>query len=667
MNRKYILLSFIWVVPILCMSQRLSIQGKVWDEKTGKPLAYANVFLKRTAKGVITNREGGFSIKLKPSDLPDSLIVSYLGYETYKVPVVQAGGLEIPLEPSDYALDEVLIMPDSTLRVLLRKAYNRIEQNYPQSPTMLSGFYRENMLTEDDDYVYLSESVFDFYKTEYSARYRNDEGQIRLKKVRNFLSPKADSANNLFFINGPFMVNQFDYVKKRAKFIHPKYFSKYTYALTGYNWYLDHKVYEISFSPKRDTATQSSSRVGGLLYISVDSLAYVGIDYFRKSLKEEEQEAESSFLTSDRYETTSNTIQVRYQSDEEIWQLKSIVFSGEGINRSLRTRLHFEDLYVCTQVATENVKPIPYQERFGYSEVISSIMDTLEGNFFEEYTTLSRDSLFDKRSSKLFDSKRVEATFNRVDNQLLIARQQASRLQKRLKALNVLRKFSAMYQLGVLPLEVDFQSLRLFLRSGNSTLSAQIRPPSAVNLPIVGSQIQYKFSSRLGLFYSVLFDVHPDIFFSTREIGLFTEVLVKRKGKPLLFIPDIRIAFASLGVQSAEVESPVAFELSGKTFDSESIDFRVGSSRTMLLPGLRFQYKLNRFLWLHAQANYIWELEENRQAWVRERQGFAWFRRNAKIALPSETLELTYQGDNDDTNRISLQNLQLRVGLGMGF
>ena len=662
------LLSLLLGLPILCSSQMLTLSGKVWDKTTREPLAYANVFLKQSKKGVITNREGNFTIKLNPGELPDSLIVSYLGYAPFKIHVLKAGALDIPLEKSSYALDEVLIMPDSTLWVLLRKAYERIERNYPQSPNMLTGFYRENMMTEDDAYIYLSESVFDFYKTEYSPQYKNDEGQVKIKKVRNFLSPNVDSANDVSFYNGPFMVNYADYVKRRARFLHPKYYADFTYKLAGYSSYLGQKTYEITFSLKSKSSEKQTHKVGGTLFISVDSLVYVGIDFFRKSLEEIVFEEGTSFFGVSGYETLSRNVRVRYQPDGETWYLKSILYAGEGINKKLQTKLHFEDLYVCTQVATQNVKPIPFNERFGYREVIAGITDTLDGSFFEEYTILSRDTLFDKRSVELFNSKRTDTTFNRSDNQLVIAKQQQqaqqTQLQKLLKLYNFIRRFSISYRVGVLPVTTNFQGLNLSFQSGNIAFTTQMNPPNTRNLLFVTSQATYKFSPQFGILYANTLDLDPEFRFDTYEVGMFYDVLIKRKGKPLFLTPDIRMVFARVGVQSEDVENPSEFEFGEKTFNSETIKFTVGTARHILMPGIRMQYKLNRRLWLHAHASYLWELNEDRRAWLGESSGFISFRKNTKVKLPNEAFELTYLGSSSESNRISLGSFQFSLGIG---
>ncbi len=59
------------------------IEGRILDAENGKPLAYANVVLLGTAKGAMSQADGGFAIT--PLDAGSyELQVSFVGYETVK-------------------------------------------------------------------------------------------------------------------------------------------------------------------------------------------------------------------------------------------------------------------------------------------------------------------------------------------------------------------------------------------------------------------------------------------------------------------------------------------------------------------------------------------------------------------------------------------------------
>lgn len=80
--KLFILSAFI---PVLSYSQ-IEIKGKVQDVTTKSPLAFCSVVIKGTQKGSITNEDGVFKILVNKDK--DSLVFSYLGYQTKIIPAV---------------------------------------------------------------------------------------------------------------------------------------------------------------------------------------------------------------------------------------------------------------------------------------------------------------------------------------------------------------------------------------------------------------------------------------------------------------------------------------------------------------------------------------------------------------------------------------------------
>ena len=91
-----------WQQPV----QQKRITGVVNDEN-GQPLAGANVVIKGQARGVIADADGKFEIAVNPSE---SLEISFVGYETIQIPVVNRTFISIKLEPRKNELDEVTVV-----------------------------------------------------------------------------------------------------------------------------------------------------------------------------------------------------------------------------------------------------------------------------------------------------------------------------------------------------------------------------------------------------------------------------------------------------------------------------------------------------------------------------------------------------------------------------
>ena len=89
------------------------VKGAVTDE-SGLSVIGANVFIKGTTVGTITDMEGNFSLKV-PSD-NDILVISYIGYVEQQIPVKNRKNWSIVLKEDAQNLDEVVVVGYGTQR-----------------------------------------------------------------------------------------------------------------------------------------------------------------------------------------------------------------------------------------------------------------------------------------------------------------------------------------------------------------------------------------------------------------------------------------------------------------------------------------------------------------------------------------------------------------------
>lgn len=92
--------------------KKRTVTGTVTDISDGSPIIGANITLKGSKTGVITDLNGNFSIQVNSSK--DLLIVSYIGYKTREVPVEDLGIINIKLSSDNEVLDEVVIVGSGT-------------------------------------------------------------------------------------------------------------------------------------------------------------------------------------------------------------------------------------------------------------------------------------------------------------------------------------------------------------------------------------------------------------------------------------------------------------------------------------------------------------------------------------------------------------------------
>jgi len=83
-----------------------TITGTVTSESDNLPIIGANVMVKGTLTGTVTDLDGSFSIEAQPSDV---LVISYLGFSTVEVEVGNQTDFSIVISEDAFALSEVIV------------------------------------------------------------------------------------------------------------------------------------------------------------------------------------------------------------------------------------------------------------------------------------------------------------------------------------------------------------------------------------------------------------------------------------------------------------------------------------------------------------------------------------------------------------------------------
>lgn len=90
---------------VIAYSQQISVKGIVKDQ-IGEPVIGANVLVRGTTNGVITNVNGEFILS---ASIQDVLVVSFVGYTTQEIPVSEKQ-MTIVLKEDTELLDEVVVL-----------------------------------------------------------------------------------------------------------------------------------------------------------------------------------------------------------------------------------------------------------------------------------------------------------------------------------------------------------------------------------------------------------------------------------------------------------------------------------------------------------------------------------------------------------------------------
>ena len=104
-NQFLLLITGLFFLTLTSFAQQ-TITGKITDNN-GAPLAGVSVKVKGSARGVVTNSAGTFSIQATATDV---LEITYIGYKKQSVSVGSSTALDIKLESEVTELGEIVFI-----------------------------------------------------------------------------------------------------------------------------------------------------------------------------------------------------------------------------------------------------------------------------------------------------------------------------------------------------------------------------------------------------------------------------------------------------------------------------------------------------------------------------------------------------------------------------
>jgi hypothetical protein len=187
---KYCLVLICVCCTYVATAQKLTITGKVLDKETKEPLPFASIGIMGKSIGTITNLQGEFDFHLSNDLRNNILAINMLGYKTFEAPVwsLISDSLVIQMDKSNLILKEVIVSDSLVGGDILRIALSRMDQNYPDKPFLMEGFYRD-LKRVANTYVSLLEAAVKIYDEDYKEprnKYKLRE-RVALKEVRRSL------------------------------------------------------------------------------------------------------------------------------------------------------------------------------------------------------------------------------------------------------------------------------------------------------------------------------------------------------------------------------------------------------------------------------------------------------------------------------------------------
>lgn len=120
---------------------QITIQGTITDEIS--PLEWANIYIKNSATGTTSDKDGNFTLDVKKGD---TIVVSYTGYQTKEITINDQTYIPITLE--NESLDEVVVTGYSVTKKTIILCGNR---GYRTIPSMTLHCTAQGVLINSKD------------------------------------------------------------------------------------------------------------------------------------------------------------------------------------------------------------------------------------------------------------------------------------------------------------------------------------------------------------------------------------------------------------------------------------------------------------------------------------------------------------------------------------
>ena len=443
-NRVLLLFTFLLFTSLTFAQNYRTIRGKVYDSQTKQPVPYAHVGILDKGIGTTTSDNGIFVLKVPEKYYNSTLMVSYIGYKTYRKKLNEIESpFRVYIEQSANELTEIVVLGDAAVEDIIRKAVNNIPKNYPTHPTTMMGFYRESRTDDSLNYIYLAEGVLNIYKNSYKSK---KEGQVSLVQGRliNLKNP-LDTTVYSNFSSGHMAGHRFDFVKNRVEFIDERFFPVYNYWIENITYYNDKKVYIIGFDrdyevkPEQGEVIDESAgddnsyslifkslgkkkkkkikaRMKGRIFIEQDSYAFLRAEF--EITKEGLKKYNDYPLYAGSWD--GNAYVVNYLQLGDKWYFSDALREGKYGGGGL-----YNNEIKITEINTEKSGPLPYNDRIRRGEKFTKVTGEYDDDFWKNYnTTQLNEGLAEsvlqmetiKKAQEVFDAQYMDELISKRDS-----------------------------------------------------------------------------------------------------------------------------------------------------------------------------------------------------------------------------------------------------------
>jgi len=367
-----------------------SVQGKVVDISTNRPIIFANVYLEGTNIGTVSNADGDFLVKIPLFIENKTLIISSIGYKNIQLSFDQLVSEDnlIKLETNPIPIEEVTII-NKDARELLREALHRVPQNYSNKPVMVTAFYRET-IKQNRNYVAVSEAILDGYKSSYTNIAETD--RVKIFKGRKSTDVRKMDTVMLKLQGGPRTTFLLDIVKNPIDLFEEEVLEYYTYQMGGIVNIDDRQAYVVVFDQLQHINFPLYS---GKIYIDVNDLAIVGAEFRISPAKLDEA---TPYLIRKKpagmkIDILNATYLVSYRFNDGKWHLyhtrTELILSTRWKKKLFKSTFTAMSEMAITDIDPEDITKYKYRETTRRSDIfIEQVSDFEDPDFWGEYNII---------------------------------------------------------------------------------------------------------------------------------------------------------------------------------------------------------------------------------------------------------------------------------------
>lgn len=367
----------------------LTVSGIVRDDNQRLP--FVSIAIQGSTLGTITNEDGYFSLKIPNTDKDITIVISHVGYHSNSVTVkaTEAHEMRITLKPYHNLLDAASIVSHDP-ETLVYEALRRIKDNYPTSPVLQRGFYRETA-RKGNKFISVSEAVIDMFKFGYTRS--SDFDRVEVLKGRRLMSQKSSDTLSVKLQGGPVLALSLDVVKNPNDLFYEEDLPSYDYTMGTPTVIDERPVYVVNMVPRiRNTRYPLYN---AKVYIDRESLAIMRAEYSvdmtdpvvvtnsilkRKPAGMKFEPQGVSFIASYRIVDGKTVLHYVRSSMEFKCDWKKRLFSS---GYTLVSEM------VATDIRTKDVEVIPARDAFrGNDSFYDRVDDFADPDFWGDYNIL---------------------------------------------------------------------------------------------------------------------------------------------------------------------------------------------------------------------------------------------------------------------------------------